>query len=35
MGDLDNIQFQSISQDIVHETLVPVGADNQTNLESN
>ena len=35
MGDLDNIQFQPISQDIVDETVVPVGADNQTNLENN
>ena len=35
MGDLDNIQFQPISQDIVDETVVLVGADNQTNLENN
>ena len=35
MGDLDNIQFQPISQDIVDETVVPVGADNQMNLENN
>ena len=35
MGDLDNIQFQPISQDIVDEIVVPVGADNQTNLENN
>ena len=35
MGYLDNIQFQPISQDIVDETVVPVGTDNQTNLENN
>ena len=36
MGDLENIQFQTINiQDIVDETVVPQGIDNQTNLENN
>ena len=35
MEDLDNIQFQPISQDIVDKTVVLVGADHQTNLENN
>ena len=35
MGDLDDIQFQSILRDIVDDTVVPLGADNQANLENN
>ena len=34
MRDLDNIQFQPVLQDVVDETVVPVGADNQTNLNN-
>ena len=35
MGDLDDIQFQPILQDIAGNTVVPLGADNQANLENN
>ena len=35
MGDLDGIQFQPILQDIADSTVLPLGADNQTNLENN
>ena len=35
MGDLDDIQFQSILQDIAYDTVVPLRADNQANLENN
>ena len=35
MGDLDDIQFQLILQDIDGDTVVPLGADNQTNLQNN
>ena len=35
MGDLDYIQFQPILQDIADDTVVPLGADNQVNLENN
>ena len=35
MGDLDNIQFQPILQDIADDTVALLGADNQANLESN
>ena len=35
MGDLDDIQFQPIIQDIAGDTVVPLGADNQANLENN
>ena len=35
MGDLDDIQFQPILQDIADDTVVPLGADNQANLENN
>ena len=32
MGDLDDIQFQPILEDIADDTAVPLGADNQANL---
>ena len=35
MGDLDYIQFQPISQDIADDAVVPLGAENQANLETN
>ena len=35
MGDLYDTQFQPILQDIDDDTLVPLGADNQPNLENN
>ena len=35
MGDLDDIKFQSVLQDIIDDTVVPLGADNQANLENN
>ena len=35
MGDLDDIQFQPISQDIADDTVAPLYADNQANLENN
>ena len=35
MGDLDDIQFQPILRDIADDTVVPLGADNQANLENN
>ena len=35
MGDLDDIQFQPILQDIADGTVVPLGADIQANLENN
>ena len=35
IGDLDDIRFQPILQDIADDTMVPLGADNQANLESN
>ena len=35
MGDLDNIQFQLILQDIADDTVALLGVDNQANLESN
>ena len=35
MGDLDDIQFQPILQDIFDNTVVPLGADKQANLENN
>ena len=35
MGDLDDIQFQPILQDIPDDTVVPLGADNQANLQNN
>ena len=35
MGDLDDIKFQPVLQDIVDDTVVPLGADNQANLENN
>ena len=35
MGDLDDIQFQPVLQDIADDTVVPLGADNQANLGNN
>ena len=35
IGDLDDIQFQPIVRDIADDTVVPLGADNQTNLKNN
>ena len=35
MGDLDDIQFHPILRDIADDIVVPLGADNQANLESN
>ena len=35
MGDLNDIQFQPILQDIADYTVAPLGADNQVNLENN
>ena len=35
MGDLDDIQFQPILQNIADDTVVPLGSDNQANLENN
>ena len=35
MGDLNDIQFQPILQDIADDTVAPLGADNQANLENN
>ena len=35
MGDLDDIQFLSILQDIADDTVIPLGADNEANLENN
>ena len=35
MGDLDDIQFQRILQDIADDTVVPFGANNQANLKNN
>ena len=35
MGDLDDIKLQPILQDIADDTVVPMGADNQLNLENN
>ena len=35
MGDLDDIQFQPILRDIADDAAVPLGADNQANLENN
>ena len=35
MGDLDDIQFQPILQDIAGDTVVQLGADNQANLQNN
>ena len=35
MGDLDDIQWQPILQDIADDTVVPLGADNQANLQNN
>ena len=35
VGDLDDIQFQPILQDIAGDTVVQLSADNQANLESN
>ena len=35
LGDLDDSQFQPILQDIADDTVVPLGADNQANLENN
>ena len=32
MGDLDDIQFQPILQDIAGDTVIPLGADNQVYL---
>ena len=34
-GDLDDIQFQPILQNIADDTVVPLGSDNQANLENN
>ena len=31
----DDIKFQPILQDIVDDTVVPLGADNQANLQNN
>lgn len=31
----DDIKFQTILQDIVDDTVVPLGADNQENLQNN
>ena len=33
MRDLDDIQFQPVLQDIAGDTMVPLGADNQANLQ--
>ena len=35
MGDLGCIKFQPISQDIADDTVVPLGVENQANLETN
>ena len=35
MGDLDDINIQPILQDIDGDTVVPLGADNQANLQNN
>ena len=35
MGDLDDIQFQSILKDSAYDKVVPLRADNQANLENN
>ena len=35
MGYLDDIQFQPILQDLADDAGVPLGADNQANLEIN
>ena len=35
MGDLDDIQFHPVLRDIADDTVVPLGADNQANLENN
>ena len=35
MGDLVDIQFQPILRDIADDTVVPLRADNQANLEIN
>lgn len=35
MGNLDHIRFQPLSQDHADDTVVPVGAYNQANLEKN
>ena len=34
MGDFNDIQFQPILQDIAGDTVVPLGADNQANLQN-
>ena len=34
-GDLDDIKFQPILQNIADDTVVPLGSDNQANLENN
>ena len=35
MGNLDDIQFQSVIPDITDGTVLPLGADNRANLENN
>ena len=35
IGELDDIKFQSISQDIPDDTVIPLGAENQGNVENN
>ena len=35
MGDLDDIKFQPILQDVADDTVVQLGADNQANLQNN
>ena len=35
MGDLDDIQFQPVLQDISDNEVVPLGSDNQANLQNN
>ena len=35
MGDLDDIQFQPILQEIDDDAVVPLSADNKANLENN
>ena len=35
MRDLDDIQFQPILQNIADDTVLPLGSDNQANLENN
>ena len=35
MGDLDDTQFQPILQDTADDTVVPLGADNEANLQNN